>query len=103
MNFEYNIHSDAASPPAVAYAVKTTGFGCPFLRDGWAKPWPVGPEVLCYMISHEAHHRGQLCMLAHQLGFPWPVKLTSGIWNWEKPWKECGAPGGPGRDSLPFV
>src|SRR6266851_5260292 len=26
-----------------------------FLRDGWARPWPVGVEMLCYMISHEAH------------------------------------------------
>ena len=40
-----------------------------FLRDAWARPWPVGPEMLCYMLSHEAHHRGQVCMLAHQLGF----------------------------------
>ena len=70
-----------------------------FLRDGWARPWPVGPEMLCYMLSHEAHHRGQVCMLAHQLGFPLPIKVTSGLWNWEKLWKECGSPGGPGYDS----
>jgi uncharacterized damage-inducible protein DinB len=70
-----------------------------FLRDGWARPWPVGPEMLCYMISHEAHHRGQVCMLAHQLGFPLPIKVTSGLWNWEKLWKECGSPNGPGYDS----
>ena len=70
-----------------------------FLRDGWARPWPVGPEMLCYMLSHEAHHRGQVCMLAHQLGFRLPNQVTSGIWNWEKLWKECGSPGGPGYDS----
>ena len=70
-----------------------------FLRDGWAKPWPIGPEMLCYMISHEAHHRGQVCMRAHQLGFPLPIAVTSGIWNWEKLWKECGSPDGPGGDS----
>jgi uncharacterized damage-inducible protein DinB len=70
-----------------------------FRRDGWAKPWPVGPEMLCYMLSHEAHHRGQVCMLAHQLGFPLPNQVTAGIWNWEKLWKECGSPGGPGYDS----
>jgi uncharacterized damage-inducible protein DinB len=69
-----------------------------FLRDGWARPWPVGPEMLCYMLSHEAHHRGQVCMLAHQLGFPLPIKVTAGIWNWEKLWKECGSPGGPGYE-----
>ncbi len=70
-----------------------------FLRDGWARPWPVGPEMLCYMISHEAHHRGQVCMLAHQLGFPLPNKVTSEMWNWEKLWKECGARRRLGYDS----
>ena len=64
-----------------------------FRRDGWARPWPVGPEMLCYMVAHEAHHRGQVCMLAHQLGFPLPVEVMSGIWNWEKLWKECGRVG----------
>ena len=52
--------------------------------------WPAGPEMLCYMLAHEAHHRGQVCMLAHQLGFPLPNKVVSGIWNWEKLWKEGG-------------
>jgi uncharacterized damage-inducible protein DinB len=70
-----------------------------FVRDGWARPWPVGPEMLCYMISHEAHHRGQVLLLAHQLGYPLPKPVMYGIWNWEKLWKECGSPGGPGYDS----
>ena len=70
-----------------------------FRRDGWGQPWPVGVEMLCYMLSHEAHHRGQVCMLAHQFGFPLPSALTSRMWNWEKLWKECGAPSGPGHDS----
>ena len=61
-----------------------------FLRDGWAKPWPAGPAMVAYMISHDAHHRGQVCMLAHQLGYPLPMKTAAGIWNWEKLWKECG-------------
>lgn len=61
-----------------------------FCRDGWAKPWPAGAAMVAYMISHDAHHRGQVCMLAHQLGFPLPVKADSGIWAWERLWKECG-------------
>jgi uncharacterized damage-inducible protein DinB len=61
-----------------------------FLRDGWARPWPPGPSMLAYMISHDAHHRGQVCMLAHQLGYPLPTKANYGIWGWEKLWKECG-------------
>jgi uncharacterized damage-inducible protein DinB len=55
-----------------------------FTRDGWARPWPVGPEMLCYMVAHEAHHRGQVCMLAQQIGFPLPAEVGYGIWNWEK-------------------
>ncbi|HWY06001.1 MAG TPA: DinB family protein [Candidatus Acidoferrales bacterium] len=70
-----------------------------FVRDGWARPWPVGAEMLCYMISHEAHHRGQVMMLAHQLGFPLPKEVMYGLWNWEKLWRECEATGGPGGDS----
>jgi uncharacterized damage-inducible protein DinB len=61
-----------------------------FLRDGWAKPWPAGAAMLVYMISHDAHHRGQVCMLAHQLGFPLSTRATSEMWAWEKLWKECG-------------
>ena len=83
----------------LAEALGGEGRARKFVRDGWARPWPVGPEMLCYMISHEAHHRGQVLMLAHQMGFPLPNKVMYGIWNWEKLWKECGAPGGPGDDS----
>lgn len=61
-----------------------------FLRDGWARPWPAGAAMVAYMISHDAHHRGQVCMLAHQLGSPLPGKVGGGIWNWEKLWRECG-------------
>ena len=61
-----------------------------FCRDGWARPWPAGAAMVAYMISHDAHHRGQVCMLAHQLGFPLAVKGAHGIWVWEKLWKECG-------------
>lgn len=61
-----------------------------FCRDGWAKPWPAGAAMAAYMISHDAHHRGQACMLAHQLGFPLPVEGASGIWIWEKLWKDSG-------------
>jgi uncharacterized damage-inducible protein DinB len=61
-----------------------------FLRDGWARPWPGGAAMFAYMVSHEAHHRGQVCMLAHQLGFPLPIKAAYGMWCWERLWKQCG-------------
>ncbi|HEY1657238.1 MAG TPA: DinB family protein [Candidatus Sulfotelmatobacter sp.] len=61
-----------------------------FTRDGWARPWPPGAAMFAYMITHDAHHRGQICMLAHELGFPLPLKVRYGMWCWEKLWKECG-------------
>ena len=91
--------SAARCAEMLAEALGGRGRVSKFLRDGWAKPWPVGPEMLCYMLAHEAHHRGQVSMLAHQMGFPLPIGVASGIWNWEKLWKECGAAGGPGGES----
>jgi len=61
-----------------------------FVRDGWARPWPPGAAMVVYMIAHDTHHRGQVCMLAHQLGAPLPAKVTGGLWNWERLWKESG-------------
>ena len=55
-----------------------------FLRDGWACCWPAGPMMVAYMITHEAHHRGQVCMLANQLGFKLPGAATSAMWGWER-------------------
>jgi len=55
-----------------------------FLRDGWARAWPAGPMMVAYMITHEAHHRGQVCMLANQLGFKLPGSVTSAMWGWER-------------------
>lgn len=60
-----------------------------FVRDGWAQPWPVGVEMLCYMIAHEAHHRGQVLLLARQMGYPLPKEVGYGLWNWEKIWRKA--------------
>jgi uncharacterized damage-inducible protein DinB len=47
--------------------------------------------MFAYMFSHEAHHRGQILMLAHQLGYRLPVdQVAGGIWQWDKLWKEHG-------------
>ena len=35
-----------------------------FWRDGWARPWSPGAFCSAYMLSHDAHHRGQICLLA---------------------------------------
>src|SRR4051812_44440734 len=72
---------------AQAFA-NTAGRPKVFRRDGWAPSWPAGPTMLVYMFAHEAHHRGQVLLLAHQLGFPVP-QAAYAIWNWDKLWKHC--------------
>jgi uncharacterized damage-inducible protein DinB len=43
------------------------------------------PDVagfLGYLIAHDAHHRGQITMLARQCGHPLPQKAMFGMWEW---------------------
>lgn len=46
-------------------------------------PLDVG-HVLTYFVAHEGHHRGQIVMLARQLGHRLPVEVTGGLWHWSK-------------------
>lgn len=46
-------------------------------------PLDVG-HVLGYFIAHEAHHRGQIVMLAKQLGCRLPREVVDGIWHWTR-------------------
>ena len=58
-----------------------------FSRGSWVPEWPAGGTMFAYMFSHEAHHRGQILMLAHQLGYRLPQE---GVWQWDKLWKQAG-------------
>lgn len=37
-----------------------------------------------YVISHDAHHRGQIALLARQVGHPLPKTVGFGMWEWGK-------------------
>lgn len=39
-------------------------------------------HVLTYFVAHEGHHRGQIVMLARQLGHRLPADVASGLWQW---------------------
>lgn len=40
-------------------------------------------HFLSYFVAHEAHHRGQLCLVARQLGHRLPREVTAGLWQWK--------------------
>jgi uncharacterized damage-inducible protein DinB len=44
-----------------------------------------------YLIAHDSHHRGQICMLARQVGHGVPAKAGFALWEWGTLWRECGS------------
>ena len=51
-------------------------------------PLDVG-HVLTYFVAHEGHHRGQIVMVARQLGCRLPVEITGGLWHFSNRAKEA--------------
>ncbi len=52
-------------------------------NDGRVKGFK--PDVAAffgYLIAHDAHHRGQVTMLARQVGHSLPQKAMFGMWEW---------------------
>lgn len=87
------------SRPELMRALKESGRGIADLlklglaHDGAIPPTPryvwrnlpldVG-HVLTYFVAHEGHHRGQLVLLARQLGHRLPAEVKNGLWLWSK-------------------
>ena len=53
-------------------------------------PLDVG-HVLTYFVAHEGHHRGQIVMLARQLGYRLSVEVAGGLWHFAKRAKEASS------------
>ena len=47
-------------------------------------------HFVAYLISHEAHHRGQITQLARALGHAVDQKTMFGMWQWSTHWREAG-------------
>jgi uncharacterized damage-inducible protein DinB len=41
-------------------------------------------DMLTYLIQHDAHHRGQICMLARDLGHTFSGDDSMRMWRWKK-------------------
>lgn len=56
------------------------------------------PDVVsCHLIAHDSRHRGQIAMLARQVGYPVAPKVTFGLREWGTLWKVCGYGGGSAK------
>lgn len=65
---ELGCESGGCIPPTAAYVWRNL-------------PLDVG-HVLSYFVAHEGHHRGQIVMLARQLGFRLSTAARGGLWQW---------------------
>jgi uncharacterized damage-inducible protein DinB len=55
---------------------------------GRVKGFPPGIATLvCASVNHEAHHRGQICHWARELGAPISASEQVELWDWNKQWK----------------
>jgi uncharacterized damage-inducible protein DinB len=41
-------------------------------------------DMLVYLIQHDAHHRGQICLLARSLGHTFSGDDTMRLWGWKR-------------------
>ncbi|HET9804344.1 MAG TPA: DinB family protein, partial [Candidatus Acidoferrum sp.] len=82
---------------AQASLTKSASAICELLEKGLSDPAGhvpnFKPDVVAfvgYLIAHDAHHRGQMAMLARQVGHPVASKASFGLWEWGTLAKEGG-------------
>lgn len=46
-------------------------------------------HFLAYFVAHEGHHRGQILLVAKQLGYKLPWQTSAGVWIWSARSKEA--------------
>ncbi|HSL22798.1 MAG TPA: DinB family protein [Vicinamibacterales bacterium] len=68
---ELGLASDGQLPPSKGYVWRNLSLD-------------VG-HVLTYFVAHEAHHRGQIIMVARQTGHRLPTAISGGLWQWKMP------------------
>ena len=60
------------------------------LGKGKVPNFSAGPAgFVAYLIAHDSHHRGQVCMQLRQLGERLPEDVMFAMWDWPKRAKEA--------------
>lgn len=81
--------SSAGVEALLELGIAADGYVPPSKRYVWRNlPLDV-PHILTYLVAHEGHHRGQIVMLARQLGHRLPANISSGLWQWSKRMQEA--------------
>ena len=59
--------------------------------------WPRNVVLFAaYAVSHEAHHRGQVLLMARELGQRLPLEVAAGLWQWSSRLRESRPKGAAG-------
>jgi uncharacterized damage-inducible protein DinB len=75
--------AEALDALAESYAAIARVLAASLSGDGRVKGFrPDVAGFVGYLISHDAHHRGQITMLARMLGYPVEQKVMFGMWEW---------------------
>jgi uncharacterized damage-inducible protein DinB len=80
----------ATRPEAIAALARILELG--LAAGGKVPGFP--PDVmhfLGYFLAHDAHHRGQICLLARELGHALPKEVVFGLWHWSSRAKEASS------------
>ncbi len=75
--------AQAAKALGESYAALAAVMEAALKSDGRIKGFrPDVAGFFGYLVSHDAHHRGQIAMLARQVGHPLAQKAIFGMWEW---------------------
>ena len=84
---ELGLDSDGSVPPSKGYVWRNLSLD-------------VG-HVLTYFVAHEAHHRGQIVMVARQTGHRLRNEVSGRLWWWKPEKSSVGRPAVKRSRSLP--
>lgn len=92
LDTETATRADAGAALAESHRALADVLAAAFAGTGQVKGFkPDAVSFFGYLVAHDAHHRGQVAMLARQLGHPLPKAAGFGMWEWGSRGREAGA------------